>query len=68
MISNGNLKVFEMNTSIRNYEDLCKIVPEARKAQKLSQENLAEITGTEQQFIVDLEKDKKTAQLGNIFI
>ena len=68
MISNGNLKVFEMNTSIRNSEDLRKIVSEARKAQKLSQENLAEMTGTEQRFIVDLEKDKKTAQLGNIFL
>ena len=51
MISNGNLKVFEMNTSIKNSEDLCKIVPEARKAQKLSQENLAGMTSTERRFM-----------------
>ena len=66
MIPDGNQKVFEMNTSIRNSEDLGKIVREARKAQKLSQEDLAGMAGTGRRFIVDLEKGKKTAQLGKV--
>ena len=66
MIPSGNQKVFEMNTSIRNSEDLGKIVREARKAQKLSQEDLAGMAGTGRRFIVDLEKGKKTAQLGKV--
>ena len=46
MISNSNLKVFEMDTSIKNSEDLRKIMPKEGKAQKLRQENLAGMTGT----------------------
>ena len=58
MIPNSNQKVFEMNTSIRNSEDLGKIVRETRKAQKLSQEYLAGMAGTGRRFIVDLEKGR----------
>ena len=58
MIPNSNQKVFEMNTSIRNSEDLGKIVRETRKAQKLSQENLAGMANTGRRFIVDLEKGR----------
>ena len=66
MISNGNLKIFEMNTSIRNFEGLRKIVPEARKAQQLSQEDLAGMAGTGRRFIVDLEKGKETTQFDKV--
>ena len=58
MIPNSNQRVFEMNTSIRNSEDLGKIVRETRKAQKLSQEYLAGMAGTERRSIVDLEKGR----------
>ena len=53
-----------MNTSIRSAEDLGRAVREARKAQKLSQNDLAGMAGTGRRFIVDLEKGKETAQLG----
>ena len=55
-----------MNSKIRNTEDLSRIVLEARKAQKLSQDDLAGMAGTGRRFIVDLEKGKETAQLGKV--
>ena len=55
-----------MNTSIKNAEDLGRVVREARKAQKLSQNDLAGMAGTGRRFIVDLEKGKETAQLGKV--
>ena len=55
-----------MNTWIRNTEDLGKIVRNARKLQKLSQDDLAGMAGTGRRFIVDLEKGKETLQLGKV--
>lgn len=55
-----------MNSWIRNTEDLGKIVRNARKLQKLSQDDLAGMAGTGRRFIVDLEKGKQTLQLGKV--
>ena len=55
-----------MNTWIRNTEDLGRIVRNARKLQKLSQDDLAGMAGTGRRFIVDLEKGKQTLQLGKV--
>ncbi len=43
-----------------------KIVRNARKLQKLSQDDLAGMAGTGRRFIVDLEKGKQTVQLGKV--
>ena len=55
-----------MNTAIKNAGDLGRVVRKARKAQKLSQNDLAGMAGTGRRFIVDLEKGKETAQLGKV--
>ena len=55
-----------MNSMIRNAEDLGRVAREARKAQKLSQDDLAGMAGTGRRFIVDMEKGKETAQLGKV--
>lgn len=55
-----------MNTWIKNTEDLGRIVRNARKLQKLTQDDLAGMAGTGRRFIVDLEKGKQTVQLGKV--
>lgn len=55
-----------MDANIKNAEDLGRIVREARKVQKLSQDDLAGMAGTGRRFIVDLEKGKRTLQLGKV--
>ena len=55
-----------MDTKIKNAEDLGRVVREARKAQKLSQGDLAGMAGTGRRFIVDLEKGKETVQFGKV--
>ena len=55
-----------MDTRIKNTEDLGRVVREARKAQKLSQDDLAGMAGTGRRFIVDLEKGKGTVQFGKV--
>ena len=56
-----------MDTKIKNAEDLGRVVQqEARKAQKLSQDDLAGMAGTGRRFIVDLEKGKETVQFGKV--
>ena len=55
-----------MDTKIKNTEDLGRVVREARKAQKLSQDDLAGMAGTGRRFIVDLEKGKETVQFGKV--
>ena len=55
-----------MDTRIKNAEDLGRVVRETRKAQKLSQDDLAGMAGTGRRFIVDLEKGKKTVQFGKV--
>ena len=56
-----------MIINIKTPEDLGKIVREARKAQKMSQDDLAGMAGTGRRFIVDLEKGKETVQLAKAF-
>ena len=53
-----------MDGTIHTTADLGKIVQAARKAQKLSQDDLAGLTGTGRRFISELESGKETAQLG----
>ena len=55
-----------MATKIKNAEDLSRVVREARKTQKLSQDDLAGMAGTGRRFIVDLEKGKETVQFGKV--
>ena len=55
-----------MDTKIKNTEDLGRVVREARKAQKLSQNDLAGMASTGRRFIVDLEKGKETVQFGKV--
>jgi HTH-type transcriptional regulator / antitoxin HipB len=55
-----------MDDIILNPKDLGLIVRDARKAQGLSQDDLAGITGTGRRFIGDLEGGKPTAQLSKV--
>lgn len=55
-----------MDNIILNPKDLGLVVRDARKAQGLSQDDLAGITGTGRRFIGDLEGGKPTAQLGKV--
>ena len=55
-----------MDIKIKSAEGLGRVVREARKAQKLSQDDLAGMSGTGRRFIVDLEKGKETVQLGKV--
>ena len=55
-----------MDFKIKNAEDLGRVVREARKAQKLSQDDLAGMSGTGRRFIVDMEKGKETVQFGKV--
>ncbi|MDP1724920.1 MAG: helix-turn-helix domain-containing protein [Alphaproteobacteria bacterium] len=57
-----------MNNIILKPEDLGRLVYEARKAQQLTQEDLAGMTSTGRRFIVDLEKGKHTAQIGKVLV
>ena len=63
MLPNGNKGHF-MDGNIHTTADLGKIVQAARKAQKLSQDDLAGLTGTGRRFISELERGKETAHLG----
>jgi HTH-type transcriptional regulator/antitoxin HipB len=51
---------------IHTAKDLGQLVRESRKAQGLSQDELAGLTGTGRRFIGDLESGKETAQLGKV--
>ena len=55
-----------MDTKIKNAEDLGRVVREARKGQKLSQDDLSGMAGTGRRFIVDVEKGKETVQFGKV--
>lgn len=55
-----------MDRNVQNAKELGQIVREARKAQGLSQDDLAGLTGTGRRFIGDLENGKETAQLGKV--
>ena len=66
MLPYGNLLgAFMANQrQIFKSSDLGLVVREARKAQSLTQEDLAGLTGLGRRFIGDLESGKETAQVG----
>lgn len=51
-------------TPIANAEELGRIVHTERKAQKLTQTELADVCNVGLSFIVNLEHGKKTAEIG----
>jgi HTH-type transcriptional regulator/antitoxin HipB len=51
---------------IHSLDDLSKLVRQKRKEQKLTQTDLAGVTGVGVRFIVDLENAKETAQIGKV--
>tara|TARA_R110002095_G_scaffold66488_1_gene56412 strand:- start:2185 stop:2409 length:225 start_codon:yes stop_codon:yes gene_type:complete len=55
-----------MQTQIKTISTLGTLIKEARKAQSLTQEDLAGMTGTGRRFIVDLESAKETAEIGKV--
>ena len=55
-----------MDDQVLSVERLGRFVREARKAQGLTQEDLAGITGTGRRFIGELENGKETVQIGKI--
>ncbi|MBT4963583.1 MAG: helix-turn-helix transcriptional regulator [Francisellaceae bacterium] len=55
-----------MNKVIRSPKELGQAAREARKAQDLSQEELAGISGTGRRFISDLENGKQSSQIGKV--
>jgi len=55
-----------MQTQITTISALGTLIKEARKAQDLTQEDLAGITLTGRRFIVDLENGKETAEIGKV--
>lgn len=57
-----------LNMNIRNTQDVGNIVRDTRKAQGLSQDDLAGITGTGRRFISDLEGGKETSHLGKVLL
>ncbi|MEA2118988.1 helix-turn-helix transcriptional regulator [Halovibrio sp. HP20-50] len=56
----------QMTTSIRQSEDLGKLVRQLRAEQGLLQIDLAGLAGTGNRFIVDLERGKPTLQLQKV--
>lgn len=55
-----------MDRLIQGAKDVGQMVREARKVQKLTQDDLAGLTGTGRRFISDLERGKETAELGKV--
>lgn len=55
-----------MEKRVTSAHELGNIVRLARKAQGLTQEDLAGMTGTGRRFISDLEKGKETVQIGKV--
>lgn len=46
---------------------LGKAIKESRKQKKMTQKDLADITGTSVKFISDVERGKKTVQIDKVF-
>ena len=55
-----------MSRDIQNLKDLGQVVRQTRKSQKLSQDDVAGMTGFGRRFIGDLEAGKKTIQMGKV--
>tara|TARA_Y100000296_G_scaffold13808_1_gene16109 strand:+ start:726 stop:965 length:240 start_codon:yes stop_codon:yes gene_type:complete len=58
----------KMSDNVKNMEELAKLVRETRKAQGLTQDDLAGLSGTGTRFVSDLEKGKETAQIGKVLL
>ena len=57
-----------MKHQILNAKDLGQILQQARKAQNLTQEDVAGLTGTGRRFISELENGKETSQIGKVIL
>ena len=57
-----------MKTHIMTTAALGKVVMNARKAQQLTQSELAGLANTGRRFISDLENGKETVQLGKVIL
>jgi len=55
-----------MNTT-ENTEQLGSLIRAERKRLKVTQKELAMVAGTGLRFIIELERGKETARIGNIF-
>lgn len=53
--------------NIKDIESIGRWVRKERKRQGLTQKELAGLIGVGERFIVDLEKGKKTAEIGKVF-
>ena len=56
-----------MTTKIDNSEELGQYLLNERKKLNLTQKEIADYTDVGRRFIIELEKGKKTAQIGKIF-
>lgn len=54
------------NRAIKQPLDLADLVRDSRKAQSLTQEDLAGLSNTGTRFIIDLEKAKTTCEIGKV--
>jgi len=54
-------------TKISNPEELGQYLLKERKNLKLTQKEISEFADVGRKFIIELEKGKKTAQLGKVF-
>lgn len=57
-----------LRTSIQNIEDLAKVIKLTRKKQRMTQVELAGISGLGRRFISELENGKPTAQVAKVIL
>lgn len=57
-----------MDHRIPDASDLGHLIRDTRKAQGLTQDELAGMTGTGRRFISELENGKETSQLGKVLL
>jgi len=57
-----------MENNVPDSKELAGIIKDTRKAQGLTQDDLAGLIGTGRRFISDLEKGKSTVQLGKVLL
>lgn len=67
LLIGSNKESESMESRVSSTSELGGVVRAARKAQALSQEDLAGMTGTGRRFISELEQGKNTAQVGKVF-
>ncbi|NDH08779.1 MAG: transcriptional regulator [Gammaproteobacteria bacterium] len=57
-----------LRTSIQNIQDLAKVIKSTRKKQRMTQTELAGISGLGRRFISELENAKPTAQVAKVIL